>query len=177
MRIARCVLPVTLLWGALVPRPGFAADAADVADATHAPADAAVQSAPAPAEQPTDSARGATESEPPRHAHPLRTLGWISLAIGAEAAVVASATSIMLLHEKSVRDGECSAQKVCSQRGYEANGTIGSLVASNTASWVVMAAGLGAGAVLLLTSPPAARVQATVAVSPDAAGVGLRGAF
>jgi hypothetical protein len=174
MRIARHVLPVTLLWGALVPRRGLAADAAD---ATRAPADAAVQSSPAPGEQGTDGARGATEPEPPRHARPLRTVGWISLAIGAEAAVVASATSIMLLHEKSVRDSECSAQKVCSQRGFEANGTIASLVAWNTASWAVMAAGLGAGAVLLLTGRPAARVQATVSVSPDAAGVGVHGSF
>jgi hypothetical protein len=85
----------------------------------------------------------------------------------------------MLLHEKAVRDEECNAQKRCSPRGLDANGTIASLVAVNTASWIVMGAGLVGGAYLLLTNRPDAKVSTTVAITPNprGVGIGLHGAF
>jgi hypothetical protein len=102
-----------------------------------------------------------------------RVLGWVSLSLGVEAAAIAITTSFLLLHEKNVRDAECDAQKTCSQRGLDANTAIGSLVGWNTASWIVAAAGLGGGVVLLLTNRPEAR-QTGIGVSPNAAGVELR---
>src|ERR1700722_3561875 len=53
-----------------------------------------------------------------------RTLGWISLAAGAEAAIAAIVTSGMLVHEKSVLDAQCNAQKQCSPAGVDATGAI-----------------------------------------------------
>jgi hypothetical protein len=85
----------------------------------------------------------------------------------------------MLLHEKAVRDEECNAQKLCSQRGLDANGSIATVVGWNTAAWIVMAAGLGAGAYLLFTNRPDSKPSATIAVAPNPKGIeiGLHGAF
>jgi hypothetical protein len=102
-----------------------------------------------------------------------RVLGWVSLSLGAEAAIVAVTTSFLLLHEKNVRDAECDAQKICSQRGLDANSTIASLVPWNTASWIVAAAGIGGGAVLLLTHRPDTR-QTAMGVAPSAGGLDLK---
>jgi hypothetical protein len=103
-----------------------------------------------------------------------RVLGWVSLSIGAEAAVVAGVTSFMLLHEKGMRDDNCDAQRVCSQRGLDANGTIASIVPWNTAAWIVAAAGIGAGAFLLLTHRSDTGRRTMITVSPTIAGVGVR---
>jgi hypothetical protein len=103
-----------------------------------------------------------------------RALGWVSLSIGAEAAVVAGVTSLMLLHEKSTRDDNCDAERVCSQRGLDASGTIASIVPWNTAAWIVAAAGIGAGAFLLFTNRGDTGRRTVITVSPTAAGLGLR---
>jgi hypothetical protein len=63
-----------------------------------------------------------------------RTFGWVSIAVGAEAAVVALVTSALMLNEKSTRDSECNAQKVCSQDGLSANSSLASLGGWNAAS-------------------------------------------
>jgi hypothetical protein len=167
MRIQRGVWWAVLLCSALLPRSSFAADA------TEAPAPAAS----APVEHRADTESGAKEAESTQRRRALRNIGWISLAIGAEAAVVASVTSVMLLSEKSVRDDQCNAQKVCSPHGLDANGTIATLVSWNTAAWIATAVGVGAGVALLLTNRPVSRLQPTVAVAPNAASVGLGGAF
>lgn len=108
----------------------------------------------------------------------LRVAGWVSLGIGAEAAILAAVTSVMFLHEKSVRDDDCDAHRVCSAAGLGANATIESLVAVNTVSWIVTAAGLGAGTLLLLTHPPDKRATA-ITLSPAGSGLalGVRSSF
>jgi len=78
-----------------------------------------------------------------------RTWGWVSVAVGAEAAVVAVLTSAMMLHENGVRDSGCDAQKACSPAGLDANARLAQLGGWNAAAWVVTVAGLGAGGVLL----------------------------
>jgi hypothetical protein len=161
----RCVCVAIVV--CLLPRAGFASEAA----APEAPAPAA------PTESRSESAPGVTTPrEAPKGSRALRIVGWVTFSLGAEAAVVASVTSVMLLHQKGVRDNECNPQKLCSARGLDANGTIASLVGWNTASWVVAVAGLGTGAYLLLTNR---RSRSTVAVAPGPGevGVGLRGAF
>jgi hypothetical protein len=102
-----------------------------------------------------------------------RTFGWVSLAIGAEATVVAVATSIMMMHEKSVRDSACDAQKVCTPDGGEANDTIGRLAGWNVGAWAVAAAGLGIGAYLLLTNPSEGSRATAVTVAPNGSGLSL----
>jgi hypothetical protein len=83
-----------------------------------------------------------------------RAFGWIVLAIGADATVGAVITSFILLHQKGVLDENCNAEKRCSSTGVDAAATIHALVPWNTAMWVVGAAGIGTGAVLLITHRP-----------------------
>jgi hypothetical protein len=168
------------------PSPATAAEVPQVSVAPHdgqvsvAPHDAKVL--PQPAENaPVESARhshGERDARDLTTGRAARVAGWVSLSIGAEAAAVAIATSVLLVHEKSVRDGECDADKVCSQRGLDTSGTIGSLAAVNAAAWIVGAAGIGAGAILLLThraeTTARTRDRLIVAVSPTPTGVGVR---
>jgi hypothetical protein len=170
-----------LITGSLVAA-GCAARTASPAQATPAPRLVLAQAVPAePAAAPTPAAPPPS-SEPPAERHSNRTLrsvGWISLAIGAGAAVVAVGTSLLILHEKGVRSDNCDANKVCVLDGSDANNSIGSNVGWNTASWIVAAVGVGAGAFLLLTNPKEPSRSAAVGVSPAGSGLGLsfRGAF
>lgn len=99
--------------------------------------------------------------------------------MGGEAAIIAITTSSMILYEKDARDAACSAQKVCSQKGVDANATLDTLLAWNATSWIVAAAGLGLGTVLLLTNPKdsARRVALTVTPSPGGGAIALTGQF
>jgi hypothetical protein len=149
-----------------------------LAEAAPAPAaPAAPEVAPGSAAAPPQE--GAPPSAERRSSGTGRTIGWISLSIGAEAAIVAIVTSFMMLHDKSVRDADCNAQKLCSADGYSANATLDSLTWWNATAFGVAAVGLGAGAVLLLTNPPARDHSAAVVVTPNASGAGLavRSAF
>jgi hypothetical protein len=109
----------------------------------------------------------------------LRTIGWISIAVGAEAAVAGIVTSAMALHEKGVRDSNCNAQKVCKQVGMDANATLATLFGWNTASWIVAVAGLGVGTALVVTNPRIKndQIALTVAPTPGGAALGLTGRF
>jgi hypothetical protein len=123
---------------------------------------------------------GTTSSPPPKDGRATRrTLGWISLAAGAEAAIAAVVTSGMLVHEKSVLDAQCNAQKQCSAGGLDAAGEISSLTPWNTGTWVAAVIGVGAGAALLLTSRPDAPASTAITLTPEGtgAGVGLRSRF
>ena len=135
----------------------------------------AVPAQPKPAEEPRDE----------HHSNQtLRTYGWITFAIGANAAVVAVVTSFMLLHQNSVRGSECDAQKVCSQAGLDANDKIGALAGWNAGAWAVAAVGIVGGAVLVIANPPdskrAGSKQSTttagttyLGVAPNGSGLGL----
>jgi hypothetical protein len=114
-----------------------------------------------------------------RSSRSRRTLGWISVAIGSEAALVAIATSFMMLHEKSVRDAHCDASKFCSSEGFDANSSLEALTWWNVGAFGVAAAGLGVGAVLLLTNPRESERTTSIVVAPNGsgAGLGLRGTF
>lgn len=104
----------------------------------------------------------------------LRTLGWIGISVGAEAALVAIGTSAMILHQKTVRDDNCNAQRMCSSAGLDANGTIATLVGWNAAAWVVTAAGLGAGGILLAVGWEDAKRTTAIGAAPIGSGMGLR---
>jgi hypothetical protein len=140
---------------------------------------AEAQPADATATPPATAAAVRTEtgtdgSDPGRDPHRMRrVLGWVALTIGAEAAVIAVATSILIEHQKSVRDDDCNAAKVCSAPGFAAVGTIHTIVPWNTATWFVAAAGLGAGTVLLVTSPKESERSTAITLSPGPSGLGL----
>ena len=170
---------------ALVVAAGCSRPAIPVQDASdvRAPPEGVAQPQPvgAPAPSPNGGSRDGTEgSNPGRDPHRMRrVLGWVSLAIGAEAAGIAVATSLLIAHQKSIRDQGCNAQKVCTSDGFGAVDTINTIVPWNTGSWFVAAAGLGAGIVLLLASPPHSERQTAVTVSPNSSGIdlGVRSTF
>jgi hypothetical protein len=107
-----------------------------------------------------------------------RAWGWVALSVGAEAAVLATVTSFMMLHENGVRGSDC-VDKVCSQDGVSANAKLGDLVGWNAAAWGVAVVGVGAGAFLVLTNPSDKALGTQVGIGPTATGSGLllRGAF
>lgn len=135
-----------------------------------------VPAEPAPATTP--AATPTATAEPARPPPGMgRTAGWIFVAVGAEAATVALVTSVMILHDNSVRSSECNAQKACSVDGVDANNRIRSLVTWNAGAWAVAAVGLGAGAYLVLSNPRpadhAGGTQTAIGVAPNGSGVGL----
>jgi hypothetical protein len=140
--------------------------------------------APAPlpvAAVPPHSEEGSESNREKRDPHSMRRyLGWITLSVGVEAAIVAVATSIMIEYQKGVRDIHCDAQKVCDNRGKASADTIDSIVPWNTASWITAAAAIGAGLTLVLVSRPKGEdheTAITVSPMPSGAGIDLRGAF
>jgi hypothetical protein len=127
--------------------------------------------------RPPESAASASESS--SHGHTARTFGWVSVGLGAEAAVAAVATSVIMLHDKSVRDSNCNADKVCSPAGLDANQDIGLLSGWNAAAWILTAAGLGIGGYLVWTDSDDGEKRTTITVSPigSGAGLGVRSSF
>jgi hypothetical protein len=150
-------------------------------------AEGAAESQPADTAPPQAETAGATAgdsstygSDPGRDPHVMRrVLGWVSLSIGIEAAALAGVTSALIEHQKGVRDDNCNAQKVCNAAGFAAVNTIDSIVPWNTASWFVAAAGLGVGAVLVITSPRESTRRTAITLSPNSSGLalGLRSTF
>jgi hypothetical protein len=129
---------------------------------------------------PRGYAEAAQGTSRPADPHRVRRIyGYAGIAIGGAAAVVAVVTSFMLLHQKSVLDDQCNAQKQCSTSGIGETGAIHNTIPVNTAAWIVAAVGLGAGTILLLTSQPESGKSTAVTVSPAPGGaaLGLRSTF
>jgi hypothetical protein len=129
--------------------------------------------------RPDPTAASDTLEEPKSDPTTARTVGWVSIAIGAEAAGAAAATSILILGYKTTRDDGCNAEKVCTGAGLNANSQIQAVQFWNAGAWVLAAAGLGIGAYLILTHPPDARRGVAVGIEPNGSGasLGLRSAF
>jgi hypothetical protein len=170
------------LSASVVLSTGCASRAVAAHDATNAAAEGIAEEQADPG-TPAKNAVGADdtdESRAERHSRQTRrTLGWIGIAIGVEAAAVAVATSFMLLHEKNVLDDNCDAQKACSAPGLNSKAVIQETVPWNTTSWIVAAVGLGGGTILLLTNQTDSGKTTAVTVSPTLAGAsfGVRSSF
>src|SRR5262249_3036100 len=108
-----------------------------------------------------------------------RTYGWIAIGIGSVAGGGAIYTSIEMLNDKGVRDAQCNAAKACDADGFNANTDLAGASGWNIGSWVVAAAGLGAGAFLVLTNPSDKKRGTQVGVAPNGSGASLtlRSAF
>jgi len=83
------------------------------------------------------------------------------------------ATSVMMLHDKSARDSNCNAEKVCSPAGLDANQDIGLLSGWNAGAWVLAAAGLGIGGYLVWKDSDDGEQRAAITISPMGSGAGL----
>lgn len=145
------------------PQPAAVAPAPSTPAATSA---APSSTAPTPAY--------AAPAPPPRHtSHTARDVGWISLGIGSAAAVAAIVTSIVALHDDSVRKSHCDAQHVCDAEGFNANSQLDSVLAFNAAAWAVAVVGIGVGLTLVLTHPADRSSETAIVVAPNGAGAGL----
>ncbi len=103
-----------------------------------------------------------------------RNTGWVVLAAGAGAGIVALGTSFVMLYDMGVRSSECNADKQCTTRGTDANSQISSLAGWNLGAWIVAAVGIGAGAFLVLTHPKETEKGTTaVGVTQTGSGLGL----
>jgi hypothetical protein len=102
-----------------------------------------------------------------------RAFGWVSVAVGAQAAIVAVTTSVLMLTANGVRSSECNGQNVCSSRGLDANGRIDALAPWNAGAWAVAVVGVGVGAYLILSNPPETQKTTAIGVGPDGSGMGL----
>lgn len=133
----------------------------------------------APPEDATSaSAQEATASPPASSSHTARNVGWAGIGIGADAAIVAIGTSFVILHDKSVRDGNCNAEKVCSPAGLSANDDMGTLVGWNAGAWILAALGLGIGGILVLTDHAGSSQRAALTVHVGSGGdLGVEGSF
>jgi hypothetical protein len=79
----------------------------------------------------------------------------------------------MMLHDKSVRDAGCNAQKVCTPDALSANQTLANLGGWNAGAYAVAAVGLAAGAVLVIAFPGERSKSTAVVMAPDGAGASL----
>lgn len=153
-----------------------AQSAAQPAAVAPAPAPAAVTPAPAPegAPEAAPTPAYAAPAPPPHHtSHTARDVGWISLGIGSAAAVAAIVTSIVALHDDSVRKSHCDAQHVCDAEGFNANSQLDSVLAFNAAAWAVAVVGVGVGLTLVLTHPADRSSETAIVVAPNGTGAGL----
>jgi|HubBroStandDraft_2_1064218.scaffolds.fasta_scaffold204692_2 hypothetical protein len=133
----------------------------------------------APPEDATSaSAQESTSSSQASSSHTTRNFGWAGLGIGADAAIVAVGTSFVILHDKSVRDGNCNAEKVCSPSGLAANEDIATLADWNTGAWILAALGIGIGGILLLTDHAGSSQHAAITVHVGSgADLGIESSF
>lgn len=108
-----------------------------------------------------------------------RMWGWISIGVGSAAGLIAIGTSIVMLHDQSVRDGNCNADKSCNGTGFAANNELSQMVGWNIGAYAVAAVGLGVGAFLILTHPSDKEMGTQVGVGQTGSGSGfiLRGSF
>ncbi len=138
--------------------------------------------------EPEGSREAASTDKGPSDHRVERVAGWVSLAIGAQATVVALVTSGMMLHEDGIRGDACDAQQRCTQEGLDANANLRQLGGWNAGAYVVAGAGLTVGTVLLLLHParerarPARRAESsspslTLGAPGAGPGLGLRGTF
>ena len=82
-------------------------------------------------------------------------------------------TSVMMLHEQSLRNANCDTEKICTLAGVNANSSLGQLGGWNATSWIVTVAGLSAGGYLLWSHREDNGARVGVAVDPVGTGMGL----
>ena len=95
------------------------------------------------------------------------------MGVGTSAGFVAAVTSVIMLHDKSVRDAHCDASKACSPAGLNADAGIANTSGWNIGTWALAAVGLGVGAFLLLSNQGDLQPETQIGVAPIGSGGGL----
>lgn len=145
-------------------------------------ADAAAREAPPPREETPEEKEASSRRTG-------RVAGYVAIAVGAQAGIVALVTSGMMLHEDSIRDSECNPDKRCTQAGIDSNENLQQLGTWNAGAWVVGLGGIAVGTVLLLLNPAKDRSPrpgpsrenekkaGLVLGAPGGPGLGIQGTF
>jgi hypothetical protein len=108
-----------------------------------------------------------------------RTIGWVTLGVGAAGLAVGAGAGLLMLEKKSELDEVCASDGSC-PAPFESD--YDTFRAARTASWIgygVGFAGLGVGAILLLTAPDSSEAQDEACVRPwlGPTHVGVLGRF
>ncbi|MGA3121754.1 MAG: hypothetical protein ABSF69_13395 [Polyangiaceae bacterium] len=159
-RLASTIVTCTLL-GACAPRGSVPAIAPRVFVAEGVPPSLAAP----PARVETLQAQDARDV--------ARVGGLFAIATGVSAGFVAAVTSVIMLHDKSVRDANCDASKACSPDGLNANAGIAKASGWNVGTWALAAVGLGLGAFLVLSNQSDRQPETQIGVAPIGSGGGL----
>lgn len=106
-------------------------------------------------------------------------LGYVLLGVGAAGVAAGGVMWAVLNKKQDIVDNHCDAQKRCSQDGIDAANAGEKLTPFYTGAWLVGAAGLGAGAYVLLTDRGTADEGTMVGVTvlPGGGAVGATGRF
>jgi hypothetical protein len=129
---------------------------------------------------PSAASSSGLEALQDRDAHEMARMGgWVAIGFGALAGTIAIATSVQMLHDKSVRDADCDAAKVCSSAGLSANTDIASASGWNIGAWAATAVSLGVGAFFVITNPGETEPRTQVGIAPTGSGgaITVRSAF
>ena len=113
------------------------------------------------------------QQEDPERGGDWRTGGWILLGFAGVGAAIAGGTSYLMVHQKSVRDDNCDAQKQCTTVGFNANTKLRHLEAWNVGAFVAAGVTAGVGTLLVVTHPKKRR-QEPVRPPASRTDVGLR---
>lgn len=110
-----------------------------------------------------------------------RVWGWTLVSVGIDGAILATITSVMMLHQASVRSSDCDAQKVCNADGIAADGKLHDMAPWNLGAWAAAIVGLPVGVYLLVTNPTDKALHTQVEIGAGATGSGsgliLRGSY
>lgn len=120
------------------------------------------------AEEKMKPERGGSQQASPVIRGNGKTLGYVLGSIGIAGAVTGAVAGGLMLHQKSIVDGNCNADKRCNPAGLDAVSTGRTLGIVTTIGLVTGALGLGSGAYFLVTAGPAP--DGTPAASATLAG-------
>jgi hypothetical protein len=96
-------------------------------------------------------------------------IGWVLGGVGVAGLVVAGVTGGMLVAKHGAIDDACP-KKLCSPEGRRLIDSTGPLEVANAAGWIAGAAGIGAGALVLLLGGRREKPRASVVPAPIAGG-------
>jgi hypothetical protein len=123
-------------------------------------------------------AQAEKKQEQPQGSGGTRTLGFVLGGVGAAGLIFGTVTGIMTISKKNEGDENCNDDlKLCNQRGFDANESARTLGVMSTVGFVVGAAGLGAGAYLLLTSDSDEQVALGTRLNAGSASLVVDGRF
>jgi hypothetical protein len=111
---------------------------------------------------------------------PARTIGWISLGVGAAGIALAGASGLVLIGDRSTLadPDHCNARKECDAVGLSAARSARTWLVVNTVAWAASLTGITVEGLLLLSSS-GSPAQVEVGLVPAAGGAALdaRGRF